>query len=103
MTVSSWLGKGRRWWARTAEPRKSEPKITPIQVRVAAAFLDSGERKAGTPLEIASTPVSATAPEEKPLRMRKSPREPPALRAATERAGSNGIGARWPNSARAKP
>ena len=29
-----------------------------------AAFCDSGLRNAGTPFEIASTPVSATAPDE---------------------------------------
>ncbi len=33
-------------------------------VRVVAAFLDSGLRNAGTPLEIASTPDSAMAPDE---------------------------------------
>jgi hypothetical protein len=30
-----------------------------------AAFLGSGERKAGTPLEMTSTPVSAAQPDEK--------------------------------------
>ena len=38
-------------------------------MRVAAAFFASGRRKAGTPLLMASTPVRATAPEEK-ARMR---------------------------------
>ncbi len=38
-----------------------------IAASVVAAFFDSGRRNAGTPLEIASTPVSATAPDEKPL------------------------------------
>ena len=37
-----------------------------IQVSVMAAFFDSLRRNAGTPLEIASTPVSATAPDENP-------------------------------------
>ena len=36
-----------------------------IVIRVREAFLDSGRRKAGTALQIASTPVSATAPDEK--------------------------------------
>lgn len=36
----------------------------PIAVSVSAAFLDLGLRKAGTPLEMASTPVSAVQPEE---------------------------------------
>ncbi len=38
----------------------------PITISVCAAFFASGFWKAGTPLEIASTPDSATAPDEKP-------------------------------------
>ena len=57
---------GRKWCARTETPRNSEPRIVAIHVSVVAAFFDSGRRNAGTPLEIASTPVSATAPDEKP-------------------------------------
>ena len=50
----------------------SVPRIRPIHSNVFAAFFDSGRRNAGTPFEIASTPVSATAPDEKPLsRMNK--------------------------------
>ena len=44
-----------------------------------AAFFDSGRRNAGTPLEIASTPVSATAPDEKPFSRRKMPSVPPKM------------------------
>jgi hypothetical protein len=40
----------------------SDTDITPSSSSVVAAFLDFGLRKAGTPLEIASTPVSAAAP-----------------------------------------
>ena len=36
-----------------------------MKVRVVLAFFDSGGRKVGTPLEMASTPESTTAPEEK--------------------------------------
>ena len=36
----------------------------PMSSSVLAAFLDLGLRKAGTPLLIASTPVSAAQPEE---------------------------------------
>ena len=43
-----------------------------IHVSVVAAFFDSGLRNAGTPLEIASTPVSATAPDENPRSSMKS-------------------------------
>jgi hypothetical protein len=44
--------------------------MNPIIESVAAAFRDCGRRKACTPLEIASTPVSAVEPEEKARRMR---------------------------------
>jgi hypothetical protein len=45
-------------------PRKRVPRTAATQAVVVAAFLDSGGRKAGTPLEMASTPVSAVQPEE---------------------------------------
>jgi hypothetical protein len=41
---------------------------------VVAAFLDSGALNAGTPLEMASTPVSAVQPAEKACRIRNSVR-----------------------------
>ncbi len=47
-------------------------------VRVAAAFLASGLRKAGTLSAMASIPVRATAPEEKPRSRRNRPIPPPA-------------------------
>ncbi|CAB4762414.1 unannotated protein [freshwater metagenome] len=40
-------------------------EITPRSSRVVAAFFDLGGRKAGTPFETASMPVSAVVPEEK--------------------------------------
>ena len=46
-----------------------------MAMRVVAAFFDSGFLNAGTPLEMASTPVSATAPDEN-ARRRSSTREP---------------------------
>ena len=48
-----------------------------IHVSVVAAFFDSGRRNAGTPLEIASTPVSATAPDEKPRSRMNKLSDPP--------------------------
>ena len=65
-TVSppSW-GTGLRWCANTAVPKNSEPRITPIHTRVVAALRASGLRNAGTPLETASVPVRAMAPDEK--------------------------------------
>ena len=50
--------------ASTAIPRNSVPRITATQVKVMAAFRDSGFRNAWMPFEIASTPLSATAPDE---------------------------------------
>ena len=72
------------------------PKITPIQRIVVAAFFDSGRRKAGTPLEMASTPVRATAPDENPFKRMKSPSDPPVATVATDLCGSNGMGLTWP-------
>ena len=39
------------------------PSVEPMITRVVRAFLHSGGRKAGTPLEMASTPVTAAPPE----------------------------------------
>ena len=57
---------------------------------VLAAFFDSGRRNAGTPFEIASTPVSATAPDEKPFRMRNTPSVPPNSLVPSNSFGLNG-------------
>ena len=43
---------------------KQLPRMMPIHINVCAAFFDSGFLNAGTPLLTASTPDSATAPEE---------------------------------------
>ena len=45
-------------------PKNSEPRMAPIHTSVVAALRASGLRNAGTPLETASMPVRATAPEE---------------------------------------
>ena len=63
-TVSLSLSVGWSRWASTEIPKNAVARITPIQTRVVAAFRASGLRNAGTPLEMASTPVRATAPEE---------------------------------------
>src|SRR3954463_8388860 len=73
MTVRSWLGYGCNRWASTDTPKNKVPSTTPIHTSVAAAFFDSGLRNEGTPLEIASTPVSATAPDENPFNSRNNP------------------------------
>src|SRR5438105_11685173 len=103
ITVSSWLGYGWRWWASTDTPKNRTPKITPIQRIVVAALCDFGRRKAGTPLEMASTPVRATAPEENPFRRRNSPRLPPVTAVAIDLWGSKGTGLMWPKNDRNRP
>ncbi len=70
-SVWSGLNVGRRCDASTAMPRNSVPRITATQVRVIAAFRDSGLRNAWMPFEIASTPLNATAPDENARNNRK--------------------------------
>ena len=55
---------GLRWAATTEMPRKHVPRMAPIHMSVRAAFCDSGFLNAGTPLDTASTPERATAPDE---------------------------------------
>src|SRR4051812_25037457 len=63
-SVSVSVGYAWRRWASSEMAKKNVPRITPIHVRVIAAFFDSGLRNAGTPLEIASVPDRAMAPDE---------------------------------------
>ncbi|MFZ2546388.1 MAG: hypothetical protein WAX12_00225 [Candidatus Microthrix subdominans] len=70
-SVSSGVIVGCRRWANSAVPKNPTPRMTPIQVSVVAALRDSGFLNAGTPLEIASTPVNATAPDENARSNRK--------------------------------
>ena len=74
-----------------------------IHTSVVAAFLDSGLRKAGTPLEMASMPVRATAPEEKPRRRRNRLSVPPVWTMSSTCAGSKGIGSMCPKYVRHSP
>ena len=62
--------------ARYDTPRKREIAIPPITSNVVAAFRPCGGRKALTPFEIASTPVSAAAPDEKARRTTRTPTVP---------------------------
>ena len=96
MTVWSWLGYGWSWCASSAVPKKSVPRIVPIATSVLAAFFDSGRLNAGTPLLIASTPVSATAPDENPFRIRNNPRVPPNSRVPANACRSKGTWSMWP-------
>ena len=79
--------------ARKLIPRKIEPKKTPIRISTVPALRGSGGRKAGTPFETASVPVSATDPAAKARRMSRMPerlrrRGPRAIPAAACRSGS---------------
>ena len=85
-------------------PKNSVPSSTPIHTSVAAAFFDSGRRNAGTPLEIASTPVSATAPDENPLSSRNIAERCRRLsRLPSNALGSNGTVATSPRNDWASP
>src|SRR6266508_3959481 len=66
-----WLGSGWALDARKLIPRNIEIATAPMIPRVAAAFRACGRRKAGTPFEMASTPVSAVDPDENAWRMTK--------------------------------
>ncbi len=103
MTVSACVGYGSRWRARIETPRNSDPRMNAIVVSVVAAFFDSGLRNAGIPFEIASTPESATAPDEKPRRMRNSESDPPVWRMCSARSASNGTGLMSPKNTRNRP
>ena len=56
------VGRRPYWTATTVSPMNRMPSRIAIAVIVLAAFLASGGLNAGTPLAIASTPVSATEP-----------------------------------------
>jgi hypothetical protein len=61
-------------WARSDIPRNIEIEKMPMIPRVVAALRDCGKRNAGTPLEMASTPVSAVVPAENARSIKKGVR-----------------------------
>ena len=65
---------------------------TPSSSSVVAAFLLFGFLNAGTPLEIASTPVSAAQPEENARSSRKTNAKPVNASALGERSCRSGAG-----------
>ena len=89
----------------TAIRKNPLPRIVAIHVSVMAALRGSGFRNAGTPLLMASTPVSATAPDEN-ARMSSSGVSPmravPPVKSAT-RAWSVGRASRLPLNERTRP
>ena len=58
-------------------PANIDTEMPPSSASVVAAFLLFGLRNAGTPLLIASTPVSAVQPEENARSSTKSSSSPP--------------------------
>ena len=76
--------------------------IVPMIASVSAALRACGWRNAGTPFEIASTPVSAVAPDENARSSANSPTAPAAVAASW--SGSTSIGtAGHPPTQRATP
>src|SRR5438045_9091744 len=62
------------------KPRNIAPSVQPMITSVWRAFFHDGSRNAGTPLEIASTPVTAAPPDANALSMTNSaaPRNRPS-------------------------
>ncbi len=69
-------------------PMNMVPSSPAMIIRVSRAFFHSTGLKAGTPLEMASTPVMAAPPEAKACRIRKIPALAVALRAAGSAGGT---------------
>ena len=63
-------------------PRNIVIAMAPMIASVVAALCACGRLNAGTPLEIASTPVSAVAPDENALRSTNSPTAPAVVAAS---------------------
>ncbi len=87
MTVSPSTGTIAKPWARKVIPRKSVTRIAPSHTRTARAFCASGARKAGTPSETASIPVSAAQPEAKARSARNRVRSAVPVSSAGPAAG----------------
>ena len=67
------MGRSPYWTANRVRPMNRMPSRIDIAVIVLAAFFASGGLNAGTPLAMASTPVSATEPPAKALSRSRMP------------------------------
>ena len=80
--------------------------MKPVHMSVIAALRDSGLRKAWTPFEIASTPLSATAPDEN-ARISRNNVTPPSIAPPPVKCAScvwfTGSGCRSPVKVRNRP
>ena len=74
-TVCCWVGSGTActFCARNEMPTNIVPSSAPIHISVVRAFFHSGGRNAGTPFEMASTPVIAVLPDASACSPRNSP------------------------------
>ena len=65
MTVGVPFSNGAAWTlaARVDSPKNMMPRKVPMTTRVLRAFFQAGSLKAGTPFEMASTPVTAAPPD----------------------------------------
>ena len=99
MTVLVSLGVTCSFIARNESPRNITPSRLPIHISVVRAFSHSGGLKAGTPFEIASTPVTAAPPDANACRIRNRPIAP----VVSATSGGTGSGCRSPASARTIP
>ena len=72
-------------------PMNRIARMTAMPISVVAAFFDSGGLKAGTPVAIASVPVSATAPDANARSSRKTDSRRPSSPVACTTSG----GGRW--------
>src|SRR5690242_19420087 len=62
-----------RWDARNETPRNMTASAAPMKTSVCCAFFQAGFLNAGTPLEIASTPVTAAHPDANACSMTYAP------------------------------
>src|SRR5919198_5121999 len=86
---------------RNETQRNIEIATTAMMASVSAALRDCGRRNAGTPFEIASTPVSAVEPEAKARRTMNRATGPALL--ATSAIGVTGAAAGQPPTHRTRP
>src|SRR6266513_1484465 len=97
--LSSAIGTTCNLAARKDTARNDDPRIRPIHTNVIWALRHSGLRNAGTPFEIASTPVTAAPPDANALSRMKTVTAP-ANGEMLPCATCCGIGNawRWPDS-----
>ena len=86
-TVSLSTGRIPRAEARKVIPTNIVPRMSAMKPSVIAALRDSGARKAGTPLEMASMPVSAVQPDGEARASTGTRSAPPSPRSADGAAG----------------